>query len=95
MDDPHLKYRVFHGDLRCDNMLIDPTTDNLILIDFGCSGKIGTPKTTEHHEAALSPKAPCHPTWAIVEDIWYALYAVWGQIVNFSSRCHFLTTGGR
>jgi serine/threonine protein kinase len=82
LDDLHLKYGVCHGDVKCNNMVIDPATDNLVLIDFGCSGKIGTPPTEKHHEAALSPEAPPHPLWAIVNDICGALITVWGLITG-------------
>ncbi|KAJ9161980.1 hypothetical protein NKR19_g1682 [Coniochaeta hoffmannii] len=91
LDDLHLKYGVYHGDVSSHNMVIDPATDILVLIDFGCSGKIGTPFLHWHHRAALSPEVPHNPlydirehqpVWAIAHDMQSALITVWGLITG-------------
>lgn len=41
IDDINLKYGIVHGDLRLRNLMVDPATDNLMLIDFGMAAKRG------------------------------------------------------
>jgi hypothetical protein len=81
LDDLHLKHGVFHGDIKIHNMVIDPATDNLTLIDFGCSAKIGTPAYAQHHQAALSPVSPEHnPLCDVADDVRCAIRAVYGLV---------------
>ena len=47
VDDLNLKHGVIHQDIAGRNLLIDPDTDSILLIDFGCAFRIGTiPKVT-------------------------------------------------
>jgi len=39
IDDLNLKYGIVHGDVRLRNLMVDPATDNLVLIDFGLAAK--------------------------------------------------------
>ena len=39
VDELNLKYGIVHGDIRLRNLMVDPTTDNLVLIDFGLAAK--------------------------------------------------------
>lgn len=76
VDDLHLQYGVFHYDIHLDNLVVDPETDNLILIDFGCAAKIGTPSFSCHHQAALSPKPARNPLAGIIHDVRSAAHCV-------------------
>ncbi|OIW31259.1 hypothetical protein CONLIGDRAFT_631174 [Coniochaeta ligniaria NRRL 30616] len=80
LDDLHLKYGVFHGDIKLRNMVIDPSTDNLTLIDFGVSAKIGTPDYELHHMAALKPEAFNRSHRGYAEDAILAIRAVYGAV---------------
>ncbi|RKU46887.1 hypothetical protein DL546_009184 [Coniochaeta pulveracea] len=82
VDDLHLKYGVVHGDLHEGNMMIDPATDNLVLIDFGCAQKIGTPQNHYHHRAALTHEPPRAPLLDIGEDIKHVLHAVYRLVTG-------------
>lgn len=39
IDDLNLQYGIVHGDVRLRNQMVDPATDNLVLIDFGLAAK--------------------------------------------------------
>lgn len=83
LDDLHYKYGVTHGDDRGMNMLIDPATDNLVLIDFGLASKIGTPYSMWHLAAALSPDDfPTFPVAAITQDIRMAVQSVFYEVTG-------------
>ncbi|KAH8908112.1 hypothetical protein BR93DRAFT_958599 [Coniochaeta sp. PMI_546] len=94
VDDLHLKYGVFHGDIREGNLVVDPVTDNLILIDFGCAAKIGTPKPERHTQAALSPEAPDIPRLSVARDVQMAFVAVWHLVAGASNRLLIDSRGG-
>jgi hypothetical protein len=82
VDDLHLKYGVIHGDLHEGNMLIDPATDNLVLIDFGCSQKIGIPYNHYHHRAALTHEARQDPLWDTANDIRWVIHTVYRLVTG-------------
>lgn len=86
VDDLHLKYGVTHWDLHTENVVIDPETDNLILIDFGCASKIGTPEFTKHHMAALEPRGPDHPLHGVVDDIKAAIRMVHSLVTDLDDN---------
>ena len=41
VDDLNLQYGIAHTDVRARNIMVDPTTDNLVLIDFGTAVRRG------------------------------------------------------
>jgi len=41
VDDLNLQYGIAHTDVRACNMMVDPATDNLVLIDFGTAARRG------------------------------------------------------
>ncbi|KAF9872932.1 protein kinase-like domain protein [Colletotrichum karsti] len=41
VDDLNLKHGIVHQDIAARNLLVDPSTDNLLLFDFNHSGRIG------------------------------------------------------
>ncbi|KAM7210613.1 hypothetical protein V8F06_014003 [Rhypophila decipiens] len=86
MDDLHLRYGVVHNDLRPPNMLVDPATDNLLLIDFEFAVKIGIPDWTEQETrdqtSDLLMACDVHLT-TVQDDMWRIVRLV-----------HYLVTGG-
>lgn len=85
VDDLHLKYGVFHGDLHTDNMIIDTATDNLVLIDFGHSGKIGTLHPLNHLQGALTHETTACPLLEVSVDIQKAVRCVHRLVTGLHS----------
>lgn len=86
LDDLHFKYGVLHGDCHAHNMLIDPATDNLVLIDFGCSAKIGSPHPSAHLRAALTHIGrSVNPMGQIAADIKAAFQEVYCLVTGAGS----------
>lgn len=95
VDDLHFKYGVSHSDIHEGNVVIDPATDNLVLIDFGCSGKFGTPEYPRHLQAAVSPEAPPKPLWAMAYDVHAAFRLVYAQVVGAERGAVFIDSHGK
>ncbi|KAK0726557.1 hypothetical protein B0T21DRAFT_274169, partial [Apiosordaria backusii] len=45
IDDLNLKYGIIHQDIADRNLIIDPDTDSIVVIDFGMAYRVGLPKT--------------------------------------------------
>jgi hypothetical protein len=53
LDELHLRYGIHHHDLADRNLIVDPDTDKLVLIDFGLSGA-HTPERRFYHRDDLN-----------------------------------------
>lgn len=49
------KHKVFHGDIKPDNIMFDPKTNKIVLIDFGASAKAIDPTQTSVAAAGGTP----------------------------------------